>query len=131
MSTVTLLSLWRHSWYSAVFDSTLMFQVSTPVELPTMTLAPQQEVPKMSKFTPPSTALKSLSINKNVPTAASPVGGSGSHPSSAAAEPPVNEADEELDELLGLHKPASGVAESPSVSGAHVESTDTEKCKYI
>lgn len=109
-----------------------LVQVSTPVELPTMTLAPQQEVPKTSKFTPPSTALKSLSSNKKVPMAANPVRGSGSQPSSAAAEPLVDDADEELDELLSLQKPASGVAENQSVSGADMESTVTEKaCEEV
>uniref|UniRef100_A0A3Q0RVQ2 Apoptosis, caspase activation inhibitor n=1 Tax=Amphilophus citrinellus TaxID=61819 RepID=A0A3Q0RVQ2_AMPCI len=74
-------------------------------------------------------SLKSLSSNKKVPMAANPVRGSGSQPSSAAAEPLVDDADEELDELLSLQKPASGVGENQSVSGADMESTVTEKEK--
>lgn len=110
-----------------------MFQVSAPVELPSMTLAPKQEVPKMSKFTPPSTASKSLSISQKVPVDANPVGGSGSQLSSSAAatETLVDDADEELDKLLNLQKPASGDVGNEPVSGAEMESAVTEKGKYI
>ncbi|XP_063351571.1 cell death regulator Aven [Pelmatolapia mariae] len=103
-----------------------LIQVSAPVELPSMTLAPKQEVPKMSKFTPPSTASKSLSINQKVPVDANPVGGSGSQLSSSAAatETLVDDADEELDKLLNLQKPVSGDAE--------MESAVTEKeCEEV
>uniref|UniRef100_A0A3P9B4Q3 Apoptosis, caspase activation inhibitor n=1 Tax=Maylandia zebra TaxID=106582 RepID=A0A3P9B4Q3_9CICH len=90
----------------------------TPVELPSMTLAPKQEVPKMSKFTPPSTASKSLSISQKVPVDANPVGGSGSQLSSSAAatETLVDDADEELDNLLNLQKPVSGDVGNEPVS---------------
>ncbi|KAE8286712.1 Cell death regulator Aven [Larimichthys crocea] len=46
-----------------------LVQVSTPVELPTMTLAPKQELPKTTSFTPPTAALKVLSTNQKVSVA--------------------------------------------------------------
>lgn len=111
-----------------------LIQVSAPVELPSMTLAPKQEVPKMAKFTPPSTASKSLSISQKVPVDANPVGGSGSQLSSSAAatETLVDDADEELDKLLSLQKPASGDVGNKPVSGAEMESAVTEKeCEEV
>ncbi|XP_014270039.1 cell death regulator Aven [Maylandia zebra] len=111
-----------------------LIQVSAPVELPSMTLAPKQEVPKMSKFTPPSTASKSLSISQKVPVDANPVGGSGSQLSSSAAatETLVDDADEELDNLLNLQKPVSGDVGNEPVSGAEMESAVKEKeCEEV
>ncbi|CAI5684162.1 unnamed protein product [Oreochromis niloticus] len=111
-----------------------LIQVSAPAELPSMTLAPKQEVPKMSKFTPPSASSKSLSISQKVPVDANPVGGSGSQLSSlaAAAETMVDDADEELDKLLNLQKPVSGDAGNQPVSGAEMESAVTEKeCEEV
>ncbi|XP_005931582.1 cell death regulator Aven [Haplochromis burtoni] len=111
-----------------------LIQVSAPVELPSMTLAPKQEVPKMSKFTPPSTASKSLSISQKVPVDANPVGGSGSQLSSSAAatETLVDDADEELDNLLNLQKPVSSDVGNEPVSGAEMESAVTEKeCEEV
>ncbi|KAL3979554.1 hypothetical protein ACER0C_018104 [Sarotherodon galilaeus] len=111
-----------------------LVQVSAPAELPSMTLATKQEVPKMSKFTPPSTASKSLRISQKVPVDANPVGGSGSQLSSsaAAAETMVDDADEELDKLLNLQKPVSGDAGNQPVSGAEMESAVAEKeCEEV
>ncbi|KAM7395129.1 hypothetical protein PAMA_006738 [Pampus argenteus] len=102
-----------------------LLQVSTPVELPTMTLAPKQEAPKTATFTPPSTTLKVLSANQEVSVASNPVSGSHTRVSSSAAEPPVDDDDdEELDQLLGLEKPVSG---DQSVSVADQESDGPEK----
>ncbi|XP_039874245.1 cell death regulator Aven isoform X2 [Simochromis diagramma] len=112
-----------------------LIQVSAPVELPSMTPAPKQEVPKMSKFTPPSTASKSLSISQKVPVDANPVGGSGSQLSSSAAatETLVDDADEELDNLLNLQKPASECEEVKDVTAKPIENKmiEVEKDKDI
>uniref|UniRef100_A0A3Q4GFW9 Apoptosis, caspase activation inhibitor n=1 Tax=Neolamprologus brichardi TaxID=32507 RepID=A0A3Q4GFW9_NEOBR len=110
-----------------------LIQVSAPVELPSMTLAPKQEVPKMSKFTPPSTASKSLSISQKVPVDANPVGGSGSQLSSSAAatETLVDDADEELDKLLNLQKPASGDVGNEPVSDVTAKPMEVVKDKDI
>lgn len=96
--------------FPVAFTLTLMFQVSTPVELPTMTLPPKQETPKTATFTPSSTSFKVPSTNHKVPVASNPVSVSGldSRVSSSAAKPPVDDADEELDQLLSLEKPVSG-----------------------
>ncbi|XP_005737350.1 cell death regulator Aven isoform X2 [Pundamilia nyererei] len=108
-----------------------LIQVSAPVELPSMTLAPKQEVPKMSKFTPPSTASKSLSISQKVPVDANPVGGSGSQLSSSAAatETLVDDADEELDNLLNLQKPVSECEEVKDVTAKPIEEKMMEVVK--
>ncbi|TDH00612.1 hypothetical protein EPR50_G00190230 [Perca flavescens] len=110
-----------------------LHQVSTPVELPTMAIAPKQEVPKTATFTPPSAPFKVLSTNQKVPTASNPASGSDSPVSSSAAEPPVDEdGDEELDLLLGLQKPVSGVSGNQSVSVADEESAVPGKaCKEV
>uniref|UniRef100_A0A3B5AJP9 Apoptosis and caspase activation inhibitor n=1 Tax=Stegastes partitus TaxID=144197 RepID=A0A3B5AJP9_9TELE len=89
-----------------------LLQVSTPVELPAMTLAPKQEMPKTSTFTPPSAAFKSLSTKNKVPAAANPALASDLQVSSVAAQPPLDDGDdEELDQLLSLQKPVSGGAD--------------------
>lgn len=106
-----------------------LVQVSTPVELPTMTLAPKQEIPKTATFTPPSATLKVLSTNQKVPVASIPVSGSDSRVSVSAAEPQVDDVDEELDQLLGLEKPVSG---DQSVSVADEKSDGPEKsCEEV
>ncbi|XP_040919970.1 cell death regulator Aven [Toxotes jaculatrix] len=105
-----------------------LVQVLTPVELPTMNPAPKQEIPKMSTFSPPSTALKGLSTNQKVSMAANPVSSSKSQVSSNAAEPPVDDdGDEELDQLLGLQKPVSGVLGNQSASVTEEEDVGPEK----
>ncbi|XP_054910434.1 cell death regulator Aven [Poeciliopsis prolifica] len=79
-----------------------LVQVSAPVELPAVSLAPKQEVPK---FPPPSAAFKGLSASQK------PAVGLNSRVSSVAVKPEEEEeeedGDEELDELLGLQKSAS------------------------
>lgn len=99
-----------------------LVQVSTPVEMPVMTLAPKQEMPKTATFTPPSEAFKVLSTNQKAPEAPKPASLSGSQVSLSAAEPPVDDADEELDQLLSLQKPVLGVAGDQSVGVADEES---------
>lgn len=96
-----------------------------------MTLAPKQEVPKTATFTPPSTALKVLSTNQKAPVATDPVSVSDSQVSSSAAEPPVDDVDEELDQLLSLQKPVLGVSGNQSVSVADEESAVPEKGEFI
>ncbi|KAA8583019.1 hypothetical protein FQN60_015565, partial [Etheostoma spectabile] len=108
-----------------------LHQVSTPVELPTVTIAPKPEVPKPevpkpevpkpevpkpevpkpAPFTPPSAPLIIPSTNQRVPVVPNPASGSDSQVSSSAAAPPEDDdGDEELDQLLGLQKPVSGVS---------------------
>ncbi|KAM8726538.1 cell death regulator Aven [Acanthopagrus schlegelii] len=112
-----------------------LVQVLTPVELPSMTLAPKQEMPKAATFTPPSAALKALSTNQKAPVDANSVMVADSHVSSSAAgSPPVAAAasadddgdDEELDQLLSLQKPVLGVSGNQSVSVADEESAVPE-----
>lgn len=105
-----------------------MFQVSTPVELPSMTLAPKQEKPKTATFPPPSATLKVLSNNQKVPVVSNPASGSDSRVPSSAAETPVDDDDEELDQLLGLEKPVPG---DQSVSVADEESDGPEKGEFL
>ena len=116
--------------FPVAFTLTLMFQVSTPVELPTMTLPPKQETPKTAAFTPSSTSFKVPSTNHKVPVASNPVSLSGldSRVSSSAAKPPVDDADEELDQLLSLEKPVSG---NQSVMVADEKSDGPEKGEDI
>ncbi|XP_028252879.1 cell death regulator Aven [Parambassis ranga] len=83
-----------------------LLQVSTPAELPAVTLAPKQEVPKDTKFPPLSSVFKNLSTNQKVPVTAHTVSRV-----SAAAEPLEDEGDEELDKLLNLQKPVSAGAD--------------------
>ncbi|XP_039981287.1 cell death regulator Aven [Xiphias gladius] len=104
-----------------------LVQVLTPAELPTMTLPPKQETPKMSTFTPLSASLKSLSTNQKVPVATNPVSGSNLPVSSSAAEPPVNDGDEELDQLLSLEKPVSVVLGNQSASVTGLEGAEPGK----
>ncbi|XP_062267367.1 cell death regulator Aven [Platichthys flesus] len=68
-----------------------LVQVLTPVELPSMNLAPKQETSKTTTVTPASAALKAPSTNQKVPE----------------SKDPEDDGDDELDELLGL-KPAPG-----------------------
>ncbi|XP_037541852.1 cell death regulator Aven [Nematolebias whitei] len=72
-----------------------LVQVSTPVNLPAVSLTPQQEVSKTSTFTPPSRAFKALGTNQNPSSA------------STSISSVVDDGDEELDQLLGLQKPVS------------------------
>lgn len=88
-----------------------MFQVSTPVELPTVTIVPKQEVPKASTLPPP--------VAVKVPVATNPVPRSDSQVSSnaaAAAALPVDDGDEELDQLLSLQKPVLSGLENGSTA---------------
>ena len=105
------------------FYIVVRFQVSTPAELPAVTLTPKQETPKIPKFTPPSTTLKPLSSGEPPVVAAAR---SDSQVSCVAVESAVDDGDEELDQLLGLQKPVSSVADQ-SVSGACQESAPSEK----
>ncbi|XP_051265964.1 cell death regulator Aven [Dicentrarchus labrax] len=109
-----------------------LVQVSTPVELPSMTLAPKQEIPKTATLTPPPAALKVLNINQKVLTAPKPALVPDSQVSSSAAEPLVDDVNEELDQLLSLQKPVLGVSGSQSESVADEESAVPEKaCEEV
>ncbi|XP_041830972.1 cell death regulator Aven isoform X2 [Melanotaenia boesemani] len=89
-----------------------LVQVSTPAELPVVTLTPKQEVPQASKFTPSSTAFRNPGTNQKIPI---------------AAEPLVDDGDEELDQLLSLQKPDSDDAGMQPISGADEESAASER----
>ncbi|CAB1413978.1 unnamed protein product [Pleuronectes platessa] len=84
-----------------------LVQVLTPVELPSMNLAPKQETSKTPTVTSMSAALKAPSTNQKVPVSTDP----------------EDDGDEELDELLGL-KPAPG---DQSVSATEEESPGPEE----
>ncbi|XP_040017277.2 cell death regulator Aven [Gasterosteus aculeatus] len=81
-----------------------LLQISTPLELPGLTLPVKQAMAKTATFTLPSAALKIVSSSDP------PV-------SSSAAEPPVDD-DEELDQLLSLQKPVWHDSGGQSVSVA-------------
>ncbi|XP_029281832.1 cell death regulator Aven [Cottoperca gobio] len=89
-----------------------LLQVSTPVELPTVTLTPKQEVPKIATFTPPSAALKVLCTNQKIPVATNPAPCSDSQ----EEDDDDDDDDEELDQLLSLHEPVSSVSGNKPVS---------------
>lgn len=98
-----------------------MVQVSTPVELPAVSLAPKQEVPK---FPPPSAAFKGLSTSQK------PAVGLNSQVSSVAVKPEEEEDDEELDELLGLQKPGSDDAGHQLICSLNEERRSPEKGEF-
>ncbi|XP_071764796.1 cell death regulator Aven [Centroberyx gerrardi] len=100
-----------------------LVQVSTPVELPTMTVAPKQDTAKTAVFPPPPSGPKGLRTGLGISSqAADPAPGPDPQASSGSAEPPVDDIDEELDQLLTLQKPASDVSGEQSVSVAEEES---------
>ncbi|XP_047194114.1 cell death regulator Aven isoform X2 [Hippoglossus stenolepis] len=84
-----------------------LVQALTPVELPTMNIAPKQETSKTTTVTPAAAALKAPSTNQKVPESTDP----------------EDDGDEELDELLGL-KPALG---AESVGATEEESAGAEE----
>ncbi|KAM4529785.1 cell death regulator Aven [Fundulus diaphanus] len=102
-----------------------LVQVSTPVELPAVSLALNQEVSKTEKFPPPSAGFKGLSTNQKRPV--TPAVGLDSQVPSVAVKPVEEDGDEELDHLLGLQKPASGDAEHQLISGPDEERRSPEK----
>lgn len=109
-----------------------LVQVSTPVDLPTVTLTSKQETLKTATFTPPSAAFKAPSTSQKAPVPTNPVLVSDSKVSSSAAEPPLDDADEELDQLLSLQKPVSGVSGNQSISVSDEESAVPEKvCEEV
>lgn len=119
---------------AVIFPPLIPFQVSTPVDLPTMTFTPKQEMTKATAFTPPSAALKVLSTDHKVPVATNPASVPDSQVSSSTAEsPPVDddEDDEELDQLLSLQKPVLDVSGNQSPSIADEESSVPEKGECI
>ncbi|XP_026175340.1 cell death regulator Aven [Mastacembelus armatus] len=103
-----------------------LVQVSTPVELPPMTLTPKPEMSKLSTFATPSASLKGLSPNQEVPVPANPVLDSEPQVTSCASQP-MDDGDEELDQLLSLQKPLLLVSESQSDSVTDEESAAPEK----
>ncbi|KAM6992154.1 cell death regulator Aven isoform 2-T2 [Tautogolabrus adspersus] len=103
--------------------------VSTPVELPTVTIAQKQETPKAT-IPPSSAALKVRSTNQKVTAATNPASGSGCKVSSNAAKPPqVDDADEELDQLLSLQKPVEVFSENQTIRVEDEERAAPEKVK--
>ncbi|XP_061668949.1 cell death regulator Aven [Syngnathoides biaculeatus] len=87
-----------------------LVQVSTPVHLPTMTLAPQQEMPKISSFRPASQASKDPSSTLNITKTLSLAASADIPAPSSAVPPSVDDVDEELDQLLTLAKPLCPVS---------------------
>ncbi|KAM4600322.1 cell death regulator Aven isoform 2-T2 [Polymixia lowei] len=94
-----------------------LVQVSTPVELPAMTIAPKQDTAKTAIiFTPPASALKGLNTSLGDSLATGPASGPAPQVSSSPTKPKVDNVDEELDQLLGLQKPVLDVNKPPSVA---------------
>ncbi|KAK5612550.1 hypothetical protein CRENBAI_011965, partial [Crenichthys baileyi] len=100
-----------------------LVQTLTPVELPAVTLTPKQKVSKTEKFSPSSAGFKCLGTNQNHPVTRGV--GLDSHVSSVAVKP--MEDDEELDQLLGLQKPASDDAGHQPTGGPVEERGSPEK----
>ncbi|XP_037305742.2 cell death regulator Aven [Pungitius pungitius] len=94
-----------------------LLQISTPLELPSVTLPVKQETAKTATFTLPSAALK-IASSSNPPV------------SSSAAEPPVDD-DEELDQLLSLQKPVWDESGSQSVSVADESAVPKRVCERV
>uniref|UniRef100_A0A3Q2ED33 Apoptosis, caspase activation inhibitor n=1 Tax=Cyprinodon variegatus TaxID=28743 RepID=A0A3Q2ED33_CYPVA len=97
-----------------------LVQVSTPVDLPAVSLAPKQEGSKMEKFPPPSGAFKGLGTNQ-IPL--------DSQLSTVPVKPKEEEddGDEELDQLLCLQKPVSGDEGQQMVSATEEKRDSPEK----
>lgn len=95
-----------------------------------MTLAPKQELPKTTLFTPPTAALKVLSTNQKVSVATNSASVPKPQVSSSAAETPADDVDEELDQLLSLQKPVLSVSGEQSVGNADEESAVPEKGEW-
>lgn len=91
-------------------NTLFLFQVSTPAELPAVSLTPKPEVPKTNPFTPPSAAFKAPDTHQNPPTAAAEA-------SDIKVSSVEDDGDEELDQLLSLQKPVSGAEEGPPEEG--------------
>ncbi|XP_056284484.1 LOW QUALITY PROTEIN: cell death regulator Aven [Pseudoliparis swirei] len=119
-----------------------LLQVSTPLELPALTLALKQAKPKAAALTPPSAALKTIIADQEVPVATNPASSADSPGSSVAAEPPVEDGgggddddgdgDEELDQLLSLQKPVWDVSGSQSLRVADEErAPPKETCEQV
>ncbi len=106
-----------------------LFQVSTPVELPTLTLTPKQEMLKTASSTPPCTAPEVLSSNQKASMQTDTASVSGSQVSSSTAESLSvhDEDDEELEQLLSLQKPVGGVSGNQSVDVAE-ETSEHSVC---
>ncbi|KAM4713536.1 cell death regulator Aven isoform 1-T3 [Anableps anableps] len=99
-----------------------LVQVSTPVDLPAVSFTPKQEV---SKFPPPSAGFKGLITNPKSPVTSAV--GLDSQVSPLAVKPVEDDGDEELDELLGLQKPASDDAGHQQICGPNEERSSPEK----
>ncbi|XP_077408303.1 cell death regulator Aven [Vanacampus margaritifer] len=91
-----------------------LVQLSTPVNLPTLALAPKQERPKLSSFSPSSAPSKDPALNPA--EALSPSASSDFRAPSSAVTSPADDVDEELDQLLTLAKPLCPVSGGPSVN---------------
>ncbi|XP_029984602.1 cell death regulator Aven [Sphaeramia orbicularis] len=106
-----------------------LVQVSTPVDLPALTS--KQEIPKKTTFTPPFTTFKGPSTVQTVPVGLNPASGTVSQVSSKTAELPGDDddddGDEELDQLLNLQKPVSGVFGDQGTSFTDGEKDVSEK----
>ncbi|XP_063757745.1 cell death regulator Aven isoform X2 [Eleginops maclovinus] len=103
-----------------------LLQVSTPVELPTMTLPHKKEIPRISTFTPPPAALKVPCSDQKVPVATNPATGSHSQVPSLVED----DGDEELDQLLSLQKPVPG-NQSVNVGERTVPEREREEVKEV
>ena len=91
----------------------VIYQVTSPVELPTMTMAPKQNSVALGLFKPPvPAAQKGLSPSLGVSCAVSTAPGAVPLGSSAAKTPVVDEMDKDLDQLLSLQSSDS----EPSLS---------------
>ncbi|KAM3603167.1 uncharacterized protein V6R79_017663 [Siganus canaliculatus] len=98
-----------------------LVQVSTPVELPVMSLKPKQETPKPALSAPP------------VPEAASPALLSEPRllPGTLKSAPLNDDDDEELDRLLGLQKAVSGESGNQPVSVAAADEAPEKVCEEV
>ncbi|CAJ1078322.1 cell death regulator Aven isoform X1 [Xyrichtys novacula] len=105
-----------------------LLQVSTPVELPSVTLPQKQEMPKVSTFSPPAEALNVPSTNQKVTVATNSALDPRSKVSSSTTESlPEEDVDEELDQLLSLQKPVQAVSGNQTVSVSEEERTAPER----
>ncbi|XP_056150404.1 cell death regulator Aven isoform X2 [Lampris incognitus] len=87
-----------------------LVQVSTPVELPAITVAPKQNITKTASD------LKGLKTSFGISLVARPECSPAPQVSTGATKPLVDDVDEELDQLLTLQKPVSDTSGNHSVS---------------
>lgn len=120
----TVTNNFAHNVYHFTNTPSCVFQVSTPVDLPSMTFMAKKKT-EATPLTSPSAAVTVLTTEHDVPAAMSPMLASNSQVSRNTAESLLveEEDDEALDQLLSLQKPVFDVLGNQSIIGAAEQSS--------